>query len=71
MYLPRTNSDSIQALLRLLGNLTVLKYIYIEVLVFRACTQSSPALGDMHAVVLGVVHPFCCVLENFADSTAF
>lgn len=28
-------------------------------------------LGDTHVVVLGDVHPFCFVLEDFTDSTAF
>ena len=27
--------------------------------------------GDTHVVVLGDVHPFCFVLENFANGTAF
>lgn len=28
-------------------------------------------LGDTHVVVLGDIHPFCFVLEDFADGAAF
>ena len=28
-------------------------------------------LGDAHVIVLGDVHPFCFVFEDFADSAAF
>lgn len=28
-------------------------------------------LGDTHVIVLGNVHPFCFVLENFANGAAF
>lgn len=33
--------------------------------------MDSPVLGDTHVIVLGDVHPFCFVFEDFADGAAF